>query len=281
LLILSFAYIPAVIYIRVFSGDYGKLGYREGANSIYVRYVRIYVYSYTHAEGENIIIYSPEHIYTRGRGTLLWLKINSQIWTAKGSVVSVMAKKGGGRYRVEWLCAADKVRARGGQPLRVWGGFVVVVVVVESEDACDGVRLRWLLGGGGERENGLLLGWRPKVRLGWRYAPVHSGWQRRAAVGWGSASRGWRSRYRQKPNGLRTHSRPHTHTLRRQAGEREPLLGVKAFLTGRTYIYIYLYDGAFSAGVRVSMTTAAAAAGPFAGTEAIGKFNPSGVCIHI
>jgi len=31
-----------------------------------------------------------------------------------------MAKKGGGRYRVEWLCAADKVRARGGQPLRVW-----------------------------------------------------------------------------------------------------------------------------------------------------------------
>lgn len=60
------------------------------------------------------------YIYMRGWGTLLWLKINSQIWTAKGSVVLVMVKKGGGRYRVEWLYAADKVRERGGQPLRVW-----------------------------------------------------------------------------------------------------------------------------------------------------------------
>lgn len=29
---------------------------------------------------------------------------------------------------------------------------------------------------------------------------------------------------------------------------------------------------------RVAMDTTAATAGPFAGTEAIGKFNPSGVC---
>jgi len=79
-----------------------------------------------------------------------------------------------------------------------------------------------------------------------------------------------------------THALAPAHTYAGAAGGREgaALGGESVSHRSNIHIYIYLYDGAFSAGARVSMTTAAAA-GPFAGTEAIGKFNPSGVCIHI